>query len=177
VGTGAAAIIFLLIAAAPAAAQLSVRFGEPTSDPKAEQIKVGLERKGEKVLQIGFQPAKGSRPPGWGAVIAASYAQPSHRAVLQQGFRAWDVMYAVVGKDDPSMLLFNGQVWTKYMIVLFTATGSITKFLAAFEAAKTDEEKDRASTEFLRNVGVQVADLERAQFIDQKDFINKNFTR
>jgi hypothetical protein len=57
----AAALLLTLAAPRPAAAQLSIRFGEPMQDPKAEQIKTGLEKRDLAFVGPRLEAAYGRR--------------------------------------------------------------------------------------------------------------------
>lgn len=145
------------------------------ADPRIAQIKAGLEKAGLKVLDVGFQPAQGANPPFWAAITEAKYAQPSSEALLRQGFTIWAVMYDVLNKEDPRAVLVGGQVWTKYALLLAVSIGDTTIFVRAYQAAKSDAERNRAVETFLKAASFSVYDLQKQQFVDQKDFINKNF--
>ena len=171
------ALAFVLVASSKTYAQLTVKFGERTEDPRVGQIKAELEKAGFKVFEVGFASERPNRAPAWAAVTAATYATPTQEAMLKQAFNVWDVLYKAVSKDNPKTILFSGQVWTKYMMVLALALGDATAFVSSVGAAKSEDEKTQALRTLVRQIRFEVMDLERQQFVDRKDFINKNFSK
>jgi hypothetical protein len=111
------------------------------------------------------------------ATVEATYAQPSFDKVEVLALTIWNAMYGVVSKEPPASILSGSQVWTKYGIVLQTRVNDITTAVNAWQAAKSDDERKRAYETFLDSIRFRIYDYERQQFVDQKDFINKNFTR
>lgn len=150
----------------------------PAGDPRAAQIKAGLEKEGLKVFEVSFQLDKSSNNnPQWYAVTGANYPQPSGDRMLRQAFTVWGVMYDAVSKDDPKTLMSGGQAWSKYILWLHTRLSDLTTLVTQLRTAKTDAEKDRAFQAFLKSAIFRVWDYEKQQYVDQKDFINKNFTK
>ncbi len=150
---------------------------QPAGDPRVDQIKKNLEQEGIKVVDARFIPAKDNRPPAWSVVVLASYAQPSGDKVLGLAFFMFGTMFGVAQQDPPATTLFSAQVWTKYQIIFVTTLGDTTTFANAMRAARSDQEKQQVIKGFLDTWKFGVYDTERGQFVDQKDFVNKNFTR
>ncbi|MGH2360966.1 MAG: hypothetical protein ACRDGM_10570 [bacterium] len=148
----------------------------PAADPRLAQIRQGLESKGLRVLEVELHRLRDGDTQWW-AETATAYAQPSREKVLEQTFTIWGVMYETVGQDDLQAILAASQVWTKYSIVFRSRMAGLIAFVKAYQAARSDAERDQAFNAFIREVRVLIWDRERNQAVDQKDFINKNFTR
>jgi hypothetical protein len=147
----------------------------PPSDPRAAQIKAGLEQQGLRVLQVGFLPAKDNQLPRWYAETAANYPRPAYGPVAQQALLIWAVMYNVVGQDPPQTILIGDQSWSKYSFLFAVQIGTLKQFADAFQRAATDNDRQRALQFLFRAAEFRVYDNERRQFVDEKDFVNKNF--
>jgi len=145
-------------------------------DPRAAQIQAGLEQKGLRVHEVVFEPAKGGNPPFWLSVTDATYLQPSGEEVFKQAFTIWEVMHSVLSGEDASSWLRAGEVWQKYLLIFSAQLGSYATLRQQYAAAATDEERERALDAFAETIRVIVYDLETRQAVDDKDFINKNFT-
>lgn len=150
---------------------------QPAGDPRVDQVKKNLEQQGVRVVDARFLPAKDNRPPAWSVIVVANYAQPSFEKVGGLAFFMFGTMFNVAQQDPPATTLFSGQVWTKYQIIFLTTLGEVTKFATAMRAAGSDQEKQQAVSAFLDTWKFGVYDTERGQFVDQKDFVNKNFAR
>ncbi len=150
---------------------------QPAGDPRVDQIKRNLEQQGIKVVDVRFTQAKDNRPPAWSAIVAANYAQPSFEKVGGLAFFTFGTMFGAAQQDPPATTLFSGQIWTKYQIIFITTMSDTTRFAAAMRAAGSDREKQQAVSAFLDTWKFGVYDTERGQFVDQKDFMSKNFTR
>ncbi len=149
--------------------------GAQTIDQKIAKIKAGLAREGLKVLEVLYVPADRSGPPYWFGVTATAYTQPNWPDVAKQALVSWLVMNETTASDPPDSMLISGQVWTKYMIQIGQQNKLVSEFSAALRAARTDAEKNAAVNKVLARFLVRVFDLERNQFVDAKDFVNKNF--
>jgi hypothetical protein len=182
------AAVLVLVLGAASAAQAQFQFPvpqpspqAPAADTRAVRIKAGLEAKQLKVYGTGVMRGTGfmggSEVDLFYATVAATYAQPTFDKVEVLALEVWGTMYDVLSKEPPMSILSGSQVWTKYGLVLQTRVGDITTVVSAWQAAKSDEEKKRAYQTFLESVRWRVYDYEKEQFVDQKDFVNKNFTR
>ena len=150
----------------------------PAGDQRVAQIKANLERGGLRVLGLEFKPAQGNNPPGWFIITAANYAQPAFSPMFNQAFAMWGAAYEVATRESPETVMFTGQQWSKYMLILVTQAKHLTTFATNMNAAGNDTARQKTVFDaFLQTVTFQTYDLERQQFVDQKDFINKNFTR
>jgi len=163
------AVAVAIVAALPAlgAAQ--------STDQKLARIKAGLEREGLKVLEVRYLPADRNGPAYWFGVTAAVYSQPRWPDVAKQALVSWLVMNETTLSDPPDSMLMSAQVWTKYMIQIGQNNKLVSEFSAALKAARTDAEKNAAVNKVLGRFLVRIFDLERNQFVDAKDFVNKNF--
>jgi len=151
-----------------------IRIGQPGADPRGVQIKAALEKAGYKVHDVGFQPAKGNNPASWFVLTEANYAALTTRSALEQGLNIWVEISGVIGADNA--MLVGGQRWNKYVIEMAQANAKVREFLAAWNAAKTDTERGQALKIVLGRFRLAVFDLEKNQYVDVKDFVNKNFT-
>lgn len=145
----------------------------PAADPRVAQVKAGLEKEGLKVLLVEFKRTSDNEPQ-WFAQTAANYAQPNWRAVSDQAFVIWGVLFSAASSDGSQTWLSGSQVWNKYGIFLHTQLGSLTTLVNDLRNAKTDAEKKAAFDKF--QIVFRVFDHERSEFVENKDFINKNFT-
>lgn len=164
-----AALVMALLAGLPAVA------GAQSIEQKLVRIKAGLERERLRVLEVRYAPADRSGPAYWFGVTAAVYSQPTWPDVAKQAVVSWLVMNETTAADPPESMLMSGQVWTKYMIQIGQQNRLVSEFSAALRAAKSDTEKNAAVNTLLRRFLVRIFDLERNQFVDVKDFVNKNF--
>jgi hypothetical protein len=147
----------------------------PPSDPRVSQIKAGLEQQGLRVLKVAFIPGSGQQLPRWYAETAANYAKPDYGPVGQQALMIWAAMYNVVSQDPPQTVLIGDQVWTKYSFLHAVQIGSLKVFVDNYRGATTDAAKTEALQTLFRAANFRVYDNERRQFVDEKDFVNKNF--
>jgi len=150
------------------------------TDTRSAQIRATLQGKGFQVLDVGLMPAKDGKPPILGAIVEADYAQASQEAVLRQAFAVWDVLFHSLSIDSPEALqtvLLVGEKWTKYMLYLSVRVEDAANYLKSLQAAGSDEQKQKALQTFLQAIQFGVFDAERQEFVDQKDFMNKNFTQ
>lgn len=189
VGISATVIVAILLGGAPPA---RAQFPFPTSrpspapqtpaeDPRVAQVTTALEKQGLKVLGAGSFRGPGFFQQGdttvWWVNTAANYAQPNDRDVSRQALVTWGVMYDILVNEPPATIISGAQYWTKYGLVLQTHMGDLTTLVKAIGAARTDPEKDTAFQAFAATVRFRVYDAEKKQFVDEKDFMNKNFTR
>jgi hypothetical protein len=149
---------------------------QPT-DPRIAQIRAGLEQYGLRVHKVGFLPASGNELPRWYAETAANYPRPDFGPVAQQALTIWAVMFNVVGQDPPQTVLIGDQVWSKYSLLFAVQLGSVRTFADSFRAAGNDQGRQQQALQALFQAArFRVYDNERRQFVDEKDFVNKNFT-
>jgi len=149
---------------------------QPAPDPRLAQIRQWLEAKGFRVLEVESRRTPAGEPQWWTAT-AAKYSQPSIDKVVDQAFFMWAAMYEPLKQEDPKTYLSTNQVWTKYWIIFHARLSDLTTFVGAFQAAKSEAERGEAVNALFRKALLAVWDVERGQQVDQKDFINKNFTR
>jgi len=154
---------------------LPVLAGAQSIDQRLARIKAGLEREGLRVLEVRYLPADQRGPAYWYGVTSAAYSQPNWPAVAKQALVSWLVINETIAPDPANTMLMSGQVWTKWMIQIGQENGQVAQFAAALKAAKTDAEKNAAVNKVLARFLVRIFDLERNQFVDVKDFVNKNF--
>jgi hypothetical protein len=147
----------------------------PATDPRVAQIKTGLEKAGLKVYNVIFRRTE-KGDPHWVALTAAQYAQPSFPAVQQQSLIIWGVMYPPLAGDPPVTILTALHVWNKYGIRTHATVENIATLVKDHKGAATDAERRSVFEKFFGTVTFDVLDLERNQYVDEKDFINKNFT-
>jgi hypothetical protein len=148
----------------------------PAPDPRLARIRQWLEAKGFRVLEVEARRTQAGDPQWWVATVAR-YSQPSMNTVIDQAFFMWAAMYDPLKQEDPKTYLSTNQVWTKYWIMLHARLGDLTAFAGAFQAARSDAEREAAINGLLSKALFGVVDAERGQRVDEKDFINKNFTR
>ena len=150
------------------------------SDARSAQIKTTLQGKGFQVLEVAFIPARDGKPSFLAAIVEADYAQPSGEVVLRQAFGVWDVLFHSLTIDSPevaAMVLMVGERWTKYVMYLGVRVEDAASYLKSVQAAGSDEQKQEVLQTFLRAIQFSVFDVERQEFVDLKDFTNKNFTQ
>jgi hypothetical protein len=150
--------------------------GQPASSP-ADRIRSELTRRGQRVLDVGITPPSGGKPGAWYAGVAASYSQPGQTPVLRQALEVWGVIFDVARGEPPQTFMAANEVWTKYVLLVVTQVGLYSDVVTRLQSASSDAEKSQAFSAFVNRVRFSVYDLERQQFVDQKDFINRNFTR
>lgn len=155
-------------------AQVFIKTKEPI-DPQAREIKTGLERRGMKVYDVLIRPAAGREPAIWAALTAALYGTPTTGSVMDQAANTWDVMNTVLTREPPFTTLVAAQVWSKYILNLMVAKRDWLTFVQAWEGATEDEVRRQAARALMKAMRFTVFDIERQQFISEKDFINKNF--
>ena len=172
IGT-ALAVLVALLTPALVSAQV-IRLGQPGADPRGVQIKAALVKMGYKVHDIGFQAAKGNNAAAWIVLTAANYAALTTPNIAEQGLNIWVGISGVIGADNATLV--GGQVWTKYVIEMAQTNEKVRQFVSAWNAAKTDADKKKALEIALGRFRLAVFDLERNQYVDVKDFANKNFT-
>ncbi len=73
--------------------------GDPRLAPIIARIRAGLEKAGLRVLDVRFEVRT---EPQWVAEAAATYAQPSLRAVVWQAFTTWGALYAELSQEPPT---------------------------------------------------------------------------
>jgi len=150
----------------------------PVGDQRAAQIRSAMEQAGLRVLGVEYKPSEGNNPPGWLVLTAANYAQPAWGSIFNQAGMMWGATFRVISRETPETVMFTGQQWSKHLLILVTQLKYFGTFLNDYNAAGNDERKQGLAVEaFLKTVNFRVYDLERQQFVDQKDFVNKNFTR
>jgi len=169
----ALAVVVALATPSLVSAQV-IWLGKPGADPRGPQVKAALEKLGYKVEDVGFRAQKGSDPTLWIALTAAKYAALTATNVLEQGLNVWIGISGVIGNEKA--VLIGGQVWTKYVIEMHQSNDKVRAFLGAWEAAKTDDDRKKAVDGVLGRFTIAVFDLEKGQYVDAKDFVNKNFT-
>jgi len=149
---------------------------QAATDPRAAQIKTGLEKAGLKVYDIVVRRT-GRGEPNWVAITGAQYAQPNWPAVTQQELLTLGVMYPPLAGDPPVTLLTAVQVWNKYAIRFHATVANIATLVKDYNGAATDAERRAVFEKFFGTVLYDVIDIERNEFVDIKDFTNKNFVR
>ncbi len=150
------------------------------ADPRHTQIKAQLEQKGLRVFEVGSNPAKTDSPPTVFAIVEANYPQPAFAPVLQLAFTVWEVLLPLVTVDSPEAaqtVLIAGEAWNKYLLVVRATVNDLGTFIKSLQAAGSDEQRQQATQAFLQTVRFRVYDTERQQFVDEKDFIDKNFAK
>lgn len=149
-----------------------IRLSERVIEPNLLRIKAELEKQGYKVHDAGFDLKQ--NPPAWFAVTAANYAAPTWGDVMEQAVNTWVVINGVIGRTPAT--LWADEVWTKYIIQISQSNEKVGAFVAAWNAAKTDDDRRKALNIILGRFGVKVFDSERGRYVDAKDFVNKTFT-
>ena len=79
--------------------------------------------------------------------------------------------------DVAATVLVAGERWTKYLLYLGIRAEDAANYLKSLQAAASDEQKQEALQTLLRAIQIKVFDSEQQKFVDQKDFMDKNFTR
>jgi hypothetical protein len=149
---------------------------QPAADPRLAQIRQWLEAKGFRVLEVESRRTSAGDAQWW-TETAARYAQPTGDKVIDQAFFIWAAMYEPLKQEDGRTYLSGSQLWTKYKIIFHARLSELTAFVQAYQAARSDAERGQAVSTLLGQALFAVFDVERGQQVDQKDFINKNFTR
>jgi len=192
--TVAAALLVLTVVTLAPAAYAQFTFPSPqqpaqpapaqpqtgATDPRvnlAKQAKADLEGRGLKVYEVGFVPGQGDKLPVWYADVAADYSQPNGSRILNMAFAVWAILHRIGAQEPPKTMLMNGQVWTKYVLLLGSPVGAYDQLVTSLRAAGSDADKKKAVDAFMETVRFRVYDVERRQFVDQKDFVNKNFSQ
>ena len=172
---GASLVLVLLIALPSLSAPITIQTQEST-DPRARQIKAGLEQRGMKVYDILIRPAQGRDPATWASLTAALYAAPNTGRTLDQAANAWEVMNGVLAQEPANTVLVAAQVWNKYILNFLVSKQDWGVFIQAWTSATNDDQRGQAGRQLIRAMRFTVFDMERQRFIDQKDFVNKNFS-
>jgi hypothetical protein len=166
---------FLLASAATTSGQPA---GNPY-EPQLSRVKSSIEQAGYRVLGVGRAMNAGffggAEVPVWWVDTAANYARPSNEAASRQAMTSIGAMYDVLSSEGASTIFSAGQTWTKYNIITQARRGDVTTLLNALRNAGSDDEKRAAFAAFHSNVRFRVYDLEKQQWVDQQDFVNKNF--
>ncbi len=162
--------------AQPAPAQPQVGASDQRAN-LARQAKADLEGQGFKVYELGFIPGEGNKLPVWYADVGANYSQPNGGRMLNMAFSVWAILHRIGAKEPPQTMLVNGQVWTKYVLILGAPLGGYDRLLTSLRTAGSDADKKKVVNAFLETISFRVYDMEKRQLVDQKDFINKNFTQ
>lgn len=149
---------------------------QPAADPRLAQIRQWLESKGFRVLEVESRRTSAGDPQWW-TETAARYAQPNVDKVIDQAFFMWAAMYEPLKQEDGRTYFSVSQLWTKYKIIFHARLSDLTAFGNAHRAAGSDAERTQAVNTLLRQTPFAVFDVERGQLVDQKDFMNKNFTQ
>ena len=146
----------------------------PATDPRVAPMKEALEQ-GLRVLNVEFRRTT-DNDPQWLAQTAARYAQPGWPSVISQAFAIWGAMYSLAANDLPKTWFSGIQVWDKYGIAVHARLEDLTALAGDLHTARTSTEKQVVLDKFYPKTIVRIWDYERQQYIDAKDFINKNFT-
>lgn len=171
----AVSLILTLVVALPAgSAPITIETKEP-ADPRARQIKTGLEQRGMRVYDVLIRPAQGRDPAIWASLTHALYASPSAPGTMDQAANTWEVMNGVLAQEPSGTVLIAAQVWNKYILNFLVSRQDWGVFIQAWTGAANDEQRRQAGRQLIRTMRFTVFDMERQQFIDQKDFVNKNF--
>lgn len=171
---GASLALMLLIALPSLSAPITIETQQPT-DPRAQKMKAGLEQRGMKVFDILIKPAQGRDPAIWASLTAALYAAPNTGRTMDQAANAWEVMNGVLAQEPASTVLVAAQVWNKYILNFLVSRQAWGVFIQAWTSATNDDQKRQAGQQLVKAMRFTIFDIERQQFIDQKDFVNKNF--
>jgi hypothetical protein len=156
-------------------------FGQaaPTAqDPRIGQMKGAIERTGVRVLDAGVSADTGfggERVPGWWVNTAATYARPSYRDVFGQLTTVASAMHDVLANQPPAEIFSVGQIWTKYNIIGRVRRADVTTLLSTLRSASSQQARDAALRRFFDGARWRVLDIERQQWVDVPDFVNKNF--
>jgi hypothetical protein len=86
-------------------------------------------------------------------------------------------MYSAFSQEPAGKRLVAAQAWSRYELQLWIYLGEYTQFLSIYRAAQNDAQRAEAFRGLFDKVDFQVWDNETNRFVDEKDFINKNFTR
>jgi len=172
---GASLALVLLIALPSLSAPITIETQQPT-DPRAQKMKAGLEQRGMKVYDILIKPAQGRDPALWASLTAALYAAPNTGKTMDQAANAWEVMNGVLAQEPSNTVLIAAQVWNKYILNFLVSKQNWGVFIRAWTSATNDDQRGQAGRQLIRAMRFTVFDIERQQFIDQKDFVNKNFS-
>ncbi|MGQ0551273.1 MAG: hypothetical protein ACT4PY_16560, partial [Armatimonadota bacterium] len=118
---------------------------------------------------------QGSPVSVWWVDAFANYAQPNSEVMGVLAGTIWAGQYSVLAGEPPATILSGGQMWTKYEFIYQTRLGNFATLVARLQAAGTDEDRQRAINVFVQTVRFRIYDLERRQFVDEKDFVNKTY--
>lgn len=162
-------VVLVVIAGSTAAA--------PAGDPRTAEIRKRLERFGLKVVEVGFAPGRDSTPSVWAAETVAQYDRPSWEKVTHQGLTVWNVMFAVLKKENPQTILAAPQGWKTYRLFIATSLGKIAAFDEGVRTAQTDADRDRVFQALYDGIMFRVFDLQQQKLIDANEFIKAHFTK
>jgi hypothetical protein len=147
------------------------------ADPRLAQVRSAVERLGQKVLDVAIV-RQTSGNVGWIVVTPAAYGQPSFEAVFRQAQTVWWGTWGTASAEPPdTTILVNGQVWNRFIINQFVKARDYATFLSSYQAARNDADRARVFDVLWDTTSYSVFDMERRQYVDAKDFSNKNFTR
>lgn len=84
-------------------------------------------------------------------------------------------MNSVLTREPATTTLIAAQVWSKDILNLIVAKRDWLTFVQAWGRATGDDARRQAARGLMKAMRFTVFDMERQQFISEKDFINKNF--
>lgn len=149
--------------------------GAPT-DPRADQVRVLLERQGYRVREVSYAPTdwRGD-PPYWEVLFDARYTQPTYRAMEAHFITGWWALTTVAaGRDSPKSWLKVGQVWRTYRIELRTRLESAATMIRGLQAARTEAERGQVLQALMRSsMFLDVLD-EASGTVPELDFLAAN---
>lgn len=149
----------------------------PASDPRTAEIKIRIERAGLKVVEVGFAPARDSAPAVWAAGTVAQYDRPSWEKVTHQALTVWNVLFAVLKKENPQTILSAPQDWKTYRLFIGTSLGKIAAFDEGARTAQTDAQRDQVFQALYAGIVFRVFDLQQQKLVDVNEFIKAHFTK
>ena len=85
-------------------------------------------------------------------------------------------MNGVLAQEPANTVLVAAQVWNKYILNFLVSKQDWGVFIQAWTSATNDDQRGQAGRQLIRAMRFTVFDMERQRFIDQKDFVNKNFS-
>lgn len=141
------------------------------------QIKGRLEKAGLTVFGVEWLATSEEHRPYWVTDTPALYVRPSSQAVLHQTLLIWGHTYETVASEDAETAISARQTWTKYSIVTNVRLKWLHEYVAATRQAKSDAERQQALRTLFTRHWESVWDIERRQWADSKDFVNKFFVK
>jgi hypothetical protein len=99
---------------------------------------------------------------------------------MQLAFSVWEVLIQNAAADTPEAaqtLLVAGEAWTRFLLLVGVTVNDLAAFTKSYQAAGSDEQRGQITQAFLQSIRFRVWDTQRQAYVDEKDFVDKNFVK